>query len=114
MNIRIISVPPGEAPAEVRAAWVGLVLPVIGGKAGTFFTAGVLSRSKTWYGALFARLAGRGAIERGYRVDARRAVEILSLHSSSAAGWWHEHAALSLRPGQQFIFAAAACEEVAP
>src|SRR5262249_24823694 len=28
LRIRIVSVPPGEPPAEIRAAWVGCVLPL--------------------------------------------------------------------------------------
>ena len=28
LQIRIISPPPGEAPANIRAAWVGCVLPL--------------------------------------------------------------------------------------
>ena len=32
MGIRIIAVPPGEAPEEIRRAWVGLVLPLAFGE----------------------------------------------------------------------------------
>lgn len=112
MNIRIINIPPGEAPYEVRAAWVGLVLPVTGDGSGFYHTVGVLSRRKSWFGLVIACILGRTTREHGYRVEASTAVEILSAHSASAAQWWREHAALSIRPGVLFVFAAEACEEV--
>ena len=114
MNIRIINIPPGEAPDEVRAAWVGLVLPVTGSGRGSFQTVGVLTRPKSWIGLLIACLLGRTTREEGYRVEACKAVEILSAQSASAAQWWREHAALSIRPGALFVFAAEVCQEVIP
>jgi hypothetical protein len=97
MDIRIISAPPGEAPEEVRAAWVGLVLPVLIPEARIFETVGVLSRPKTSLGLILARLFGRTKRQKGYIVSAHRAVEILAGHAPDAAKWWREKAAFSIQ-----------------
>ena len=114
MDIRIISTPPGEAPEHVRAAWIGLILPAAVSGPRTIQTVGVLSRPKTWFGLLLARIFGRTQQARGYIVDAHRAVEILAAHSPDAAKWWRESAARSVRPGQYFLFQAEVCQEVTP
>lgn len=114
MDIRIISTPPGEAPEQVRAAWIGLVLPLAISGARTMETVGVLSRPKTRLGLFFARLFGRTKRQSGYVVEAQRAVEILAAHAPDAAKWWRESAAFSIQPGQLFLFAAEVCQEVTP
>ena len=114
MDIRIISTPPGEAPEHVRAAWIGLTLPAIVSGPRTIETVGVLSRPKTWFGLLLARILGKTQQVRGYVVDANRAVEILATHSPDAAKWWRESATRSVRPGQYFLFHAEVCQEVTP
>jgi hypothetical protein len=112
--IRIIRTPPGEAPEQVRAAWVGLVLPLAVCGARTMETVGVLSRPKTRLGLFFARLCGRTKREGGYVVEAQRAVEILAAHAPEAAKWWRERAAFSIQPGQLFVFETEVCQEVTP
>src|SRR5580704_4538322 len=42
-KLRIIAVPPGEAPLWVREKWVGLELPVAQRQSRKFLTSGVLS-----------------------------------------------------------------------
>ncbi len=113
MDIRITSTPPGEAPEQVRAAWIGLVLPLAISGARTIETVGVLSYPKTRVGLFFARLFGRTKRESGYVVEAHRAVEILATHAPDAAKWWRENAAFSVQPGQYFVFAAEVCQEIA-
>lgn len=112
MDIRIINTPPGETPDHVRAAWVGLVLPLAVTGERTRQTVGVLSRPKTWLGLLLALISGRTQQQTGYIVDAHKAVEILARHSPDAAKWWRENAPLSVRPGRRFLFAAEACQEL--
>ena len=114
MHVRIISIPPGEAPEHVRAAWIGLTLPLAVSGAHDTETVGVLSGPKTRLGWFFARLFGRTQQERGYLVDAHRAVELLAHHAPDAARWWRESAASAVRPGQYFHFAAEVCQEVTP
>ncbi|HEY7315037.1 MAG TPA: hypothetical protein VH643_37170 [Gemmataceae bacterium] len=45
MFVRIIATPPGEAPEEIRQAWLGLELPLAAGETGPHNvpTGGVLS-----------------------------------------------------------------------
>jgi hypothetical protein len=112
MEVRIISTPPGEAPEDVRKAWVGLVLPLAVSGAQTRQTVGVLSRPKTFLGLLLALLLGRTERQRGYVVDAYRAIEILAKSAPDAARWWRDNAAASIRPGKRFLFSAEACQEV--
>ena len=77
VRIRITGTPPGEAPEHVRAAWVGLELPLLPGQTGprTVEQVEVLSMQKT------------GA-EAGYMVDGKQAVALLAEHSPDAAAWW--------------------------
>ena len=112
MDVRIISTPPGEAPEEVRKAWVGLVLPLAVSGAQTRQTTGVLTRPKTFLGLLLALLFGRTERQTGYIVDAHRAVEILEKHAPYAAKWWRENAAPAIMPGKRFLFAAQVCQEL--
>ena len=114
MQIRIISTPPGEAPEQIRAAWVGLTLPLVLRTPSPIETVGVVSKPKTWFGLLFARLFGRTRRESGYVVDASRAIELLGVHAPEAAQWWRQHAPRAVAPGELFLFAAAVCQEVLP
>ena len=61
MFVRIIATPPGEAPEEVRRAWVGLELPLAAGETGPHTTpvGGVLTGAHTFLGRLFKLLTGR-------------------------------------------------------
>jgi hypothetical protein len=112
MHIRIISTPPGEAPEQVRAAWIGLTLPLLVAGAHVTETVGVLSGPTTRFGLFFARLFGRVRRERGYFVDAHQAVELLATHAPDAARWWRESAARAVQPGSVFVFHCEVCQEV--
>jgi hypothetical protein len=112
-SIRIVSVPPGEAPEHIRRSWVGLTLPLVLGRAGpqTVAASGVLSGPKSFAGAVLHALAGKLEQRVGYVVDANTAIAILAEHSPEAARWWRENVPRALRPGRKFIFAAQACRE---
>jgi hypothetical protein len=101
-RVRIVSVPPGEAPEYIRRAWVGLELPVAGGRAGpqTGGAFGVLSNQPMGYGP-------------GYAVDGATAVRLLAAKDPDAAAWWRESAPHVLRGGYQLVFPADVCEPVA-
>jgi hypothetical protein len=99
-EIRIVAIPPGEAPEEVRRAWVGLVLPLAKQTRGPLLARG------------FGVLSGRGQPTYGYAVPAARAVEILSQHAPEAAAWWTQNVPHNLRPGRVFLFHAEVCQEV--
>jgi hypothetical protein len=114
MQVRILQTPPGEAPVEVREAWVGLTLPLWPGDSGPrqFVTQGVVTGPRTFLGYLLAWLRRRFKVTNGFRVDAAGAVEVLARHNASAARWWQAHAAASVEPGRALIFHAEVCELV--
>src|SRR5258708_30648821 len=111
-TIRIISTPKGEAPLNVREAWIGLELPLAPGNRGAggyYQTQGVLTGPKTFIGALIHLVLGRYSISQGYAVDGSVALEILSATQPEAAQWWREHATRSVAPGKKLVFDAMAC-----
>jgi hypothetical protein len=102
-HIRIVARPPGEAPPDIRAAWISCVLPLVAGTDGPDFVGasrGVVSRKPA---KAFA----------GYGVPAHEALLILEQHDRAAARWWREHAPRLLQPGKVLVFAADVCELLA-
>ena len=113
-HIRIVTVPPGEAPQWVRQKWVGLTLPLAGGDLATreAYTSGVLSGPRNLLVALWWAWRGRFERKSGYAVDAIAAVDILERTAPDAAAWWRQNVPRLLRPRRKFLFAASACELV--
>jgi hypothetical protein len=69
-TIRIVGVPPGEAPFWVREQWVGLELPLTRHPAPrAFYAFGVLSSPRTWLPQLWEIVRGRVARIQGSPVD---------------------------------------------
>src|SRR5262249_32080324 len=97
-RIRIIAVPPAEAPPEVRQAWLGLVLPFIakGTDLGNQRALGVLSHRPT-------------DVCKGYAVDGPTAIGLLAAEKPEAAAWWRARAPHILLPGYQLIFPEEVC-----
>ena len=111
--IRIIAVPPGEAPFWVRQQWVGLELPLaISTTARDYFGFGVVSGPQTRLRQVWAMLLGRAERIQGYAVEGARAVEILQSSSPEAAMWWRTHAAQILAPRRCFVFHAHVCQVI--
>lgn len=114
MRIRIIQVPPGKAPAEVRKAWVGLVLPLASGHDSPIeaeIVGGVLSsRLGGLLGRAWLRLTGRCFRDSIYAVPVCSAVDILEVSSPPAAAWWRKNTPYLLKPGMCFAFSDADCE----
>ena len=110
MQIRITITPPGEAPENVRKAWVGLVLPSLG--CSIVPMVGVLSGPKGIIDSIVALFRGQISLERGYIVNASHAIEILGQNAPDAAAWWRENAARTVAPGKYFVFSKAACERI--
>jgi hypothetical protein len=110
-QIRIIATPPGEAPEEIRRAWVGLVLPVAHGEPepGAYFQSGVLTGPKTLIGRWVRYFSGRLTRGTGYAVDADTAIAILDERAPQAASWWRENAPHLLNCGRRFLFHAEVC-----
>ena len=82
-SIRIVDVPPGEAPAAIRQAWVGLELPLLRKRPGRYLAAGVLSGPRSIGQRLIYLLAFRYRIHSGYIVPTLPA--IMGSHSTPVA-----------------------------
>jgi hypothetical protein len=100
-RIRIIGIPPGEAPEEVRRAWVGLELPLVRAEG--------QPRPQWGLGVLSWR---RAPTLTGYAVDGGAAWTVLASASPDAAAWWREHSPQSVTPGYQLLFPAEVCEKM--
>src|SRR5215469_5604551 len=106
-KVRIVALPPGEAPQWVREKWIGLELPIVG-QGGVYRGVGVTSRP-TFLGRLWRTFSGKAEMIDGYVVDARRAVEILEAAHPEAAAWWRENTPRILAQGRRFIFKRDSC-----
>ncbi len=114
MEVRIIDVPPGEAPRWVRRAWVGLVLPLADGEYGPrqLPAVGVLTGPRGFLGTLWRLLFDPPPSAWQYVVDVDEAIDILAEADPEAAAWWEDHAPHLLGRGKKFGFAEEVCEEV--
>jgi hypothetical protein len=99
-RVRIVALPPGEAPEEIRRAWIGLEFPVTSCPEG---------HSEGVYGVLSNRPAGCCD---GYEVEGAEAVRILATKAPGAAAWWRSHAPHVLTCGYQLVFPAEVCEPI--
>ncbi|HYM32880.1 MAG TPA: hypothetical protein VEU47_16380 [Candidatus Cybelea sp.] len=111
-KIRIVRVPPGEAPLWVREKWVGLELPLAfrGRKPHKHFTSGVLSASRNPFVTAFRMLLGRLDRQAGYAVDAVAALAVLERSAPDAARWWRDNAQWLIKDNRKFLFQADVCE----
>lgn len=111
MNIRILKRPRGEAPEDVRDAWIGLSLPVLPSHPhivqGRPF--GVLSIPRHRLVRRFLSLVGHVPRQRGYAVDVTAAVQLLESFNPSAAAWWRSHAPHLFKPGLILLFEEECC-----
>lgn len=78
--IKIVKVPDGEAPEEIRKAWVGLILPC---------HPDVGHNDDREKGALSCKENARNRY--GYAVRQRDAIELLGYKNPAAAQWWKDH-----------------------
>ena|SRR5579862_3402272 len=100
-RIRIIDVPPGQAPEWVRQQWVGLELPVA-----------EEPRDDQEYTQLGAR-GGNPENIGGYRIKADIAFDALRQRSPLAVTWWEAHAPHAFLPSSSLVFRRDVCE-IAP
>lgn len=109
-TIRIIAVPPGEAPLWVREKWVGLDLPVVrySGRS-KFIALGVLSSPRSMLAQWLAVLRGRAELIGGYAVEALPAIDILAKASPEAAAWWRENTPHLIAPRRYLLFHEEVC-----
>jgi hypothetical protein len=111
-SVRIIDTPPGEAPLDIRQAWVGLELPVLAKRPVRYLGSGVMTGPKTFTQTLLHLITLRLVVQSGYVVPATRAIEILEAVRPEAARWWREHAAHAIRARRKFLFSPECCEYV--
>jgi hypothetical protein len=106
--IRIIAVPPGQAPLWVRESWVGLELPTLRNRPEKRRTVGVLDRPNLAQ-FLWDLMCGRVQFTTGYMVETRPALEILDAANAAAASWWRQNAPHLLRPKRYLLFPVEVC-----
>jgi hypothetical protein len=108
--VRIVAVPPGEAPFWVRRKWVGLDLPVVRYSAHRKFpTFGVLSIPRSSPAQSAAMFPGRADFIVGYAVEAASAVGILATACPEAAAWWRENTPDLIAPKRYLVFHEEVC-----
>jgi hypothetical protein len=112
MRIRIIDVPPGEAPLEIRRAWIGIELPVAGGATSseTASVVGVLTGPSSVFGTLLQAIRGRVGKASGYPVEADAAFEALGRHAPDALEWWRVNTPHLFGQRRCLLFHAHVCE----
>ena len=114
-KIRIIAVPPGEAPENIRQAWIGVVIPLLPpplDEKRFIPSAGVLSGPTTLLGQISALVRGKRFQSYGYAVETLDAVDALAKKDTEAAQWWYKNASFRMKKGQLLVFPAYVCEEV--
>ena len=100
-SIRIIAVPPGEAPEWVREAWVGIELPLA-------------EKQPEHYDEEYVQmgvLSGDPENVDGFAVKGVDAIQLLEVYNSDAASWWRENTPWVLFVGD-LIFKKDSCELV--
>jgi hypothetical protein len=99
--VRIVDTPRGEAPPEIREAWVGVDMPLRSWETepGTVKSGSLLT-------------PGGPVLDHGYAVAGRSAIRALGLRSPVAAAWWRTNAAYVLESGYRFVFPVEVCEPV--
>jgi hypothetical protein len=94
-KIRIIKVPSGQAPLEVRKAWLGLELEVAKG---------------IFIGEQHGVLGGQSNGPAGYPVESVYAIETLRQKNPVAAKWWDDN--FDPAESQWLLFRESDCELV--
>ncbi|MEO6929660.1 MAG: hypothetical protein ABI190_10890 [Casimicrobiaceae bacterium] len=111
-RIRIIGVPPGEAPLPIREAWVGLELPLASDKPRRYLESGVLSGPRSRWQTLIHALTFRLKVHTAYVVPSLGAIEILEKSRPAEARWWHDNVPRACRPKRNFLFATQCCQRI--
>jgi len=118
-KIRIVAVPPGEAPLWVREKWVGLELPLAreGTRPVKAIVSGVLTGPIPFprlLRLLWASLTGHSQLRKGYAVEIHAAIEILQAASPEAAEWWRRNTPRLFSGNRKLLFQENVCRIVSP
>ena len=96
--VRITAMPHGDAPDAIRAAWIGLTLPLC---TTTYPQPRSIPAAKQ-------SLVGDAT---AYVVDTLAAVAVLASTHPSAAAWWRENRSALLVAGGKWVYPANCCVE---
>jgi hypothetical protein len=96
-KIRIIDIPPGQAPEHIRRAWVGLEMETTGQAPGNVILRGVID------GKPDSNPPNAG----GYCVKTAEALRVLNVAHPDKAAWWQ--AALGRFPPSTLVFKREVC-----
>jgi hypothetical protein len=107
-----VRVPAGNAPEEVRKAWVGVELPLHAPGLYKAKVAGLLEPPRGWVAMWLRHLPGFGRTKIGYVVAAGPAVEELARRNPAAARWFRVNVPHLLEPGRLLVFAPEECRTV--
>jgi hypothetical protein len=97
--IRIIAIPPGEAPLEIREQWVGLILPLVEDEACAW--------EMETFGILTGKIESETTI--GYAVGLHEAMAALGEKSPEAVAWWRTNAPHLFEEDSVLVFDQVAC-----
>ena len=113
-RVRIVAVPPGEAPQWVREKWVGLELPLaqFSPEAQPQRSAGVLTGPRGFLPTVGGLLRGQLQERSGFAVRVLEAIAVLERASPEAAQWWRTNAAHLMKPSRHFLFPEQVCTVV--
>jgi hypothetical protein len=112
INVRIVKRPFGEAPEEIRDAWIGVLLPVLTDCASPMeaHALGVLSGPRSLFGLWLKQwFPPKEPPVRGYAVDAPTAFGRLETVNPSAAEWWRTNTPYLLNRGRILFFDEECC-----
>ncbi len=114
VQIRIISVPPGDAPLWVREKWVGVELTSVLGSQPKDYPGASVFAPPSFFASLWRQITGQSRQVNGYPVQVTAAIDALAKSCPEAAMWWRESTPQLLSPHRLFVFDANACEVVSP
>lgn len=114
MIIQIINLPKGEAPEEIRKAWIGLQLVADDSSPAAIPIYHVITGPRSRLGMLIQRLRGLEERWEGYVVNALEAIETLAKFDPKAAEWWYQNTPHLLDGIQPLVFDIGCCRIVQP
>ena len=101
-RIRIVNMPSGEAPLEIRKQWIGLELPLAG--------ADECAVQVPVCGVLTGIIAPENTI--GYPVFVEDAISLLEMKSPAAAAWWRANTPHLFTGNRVLIFEECVCQMI--
>ena len=98
-KIKIVKVPDGEAPLEIRQKWVGTIIPLAENLPPGLVVAGVISGKRV-----------NAGYNDGYHVETIVAIQALEKKNPETAEWWLTNTIVGFMP--YLVFRRVECELV--